>query len=84
MHRIDGIENEIKRNIAILRRDTLGHPPLDVTNLTKICFNCDRYITEEINLLDRDPTCMRINVLSQTRSASSLFVTKTNLFTDFP
>ena len=72
MRRIDGVQNEVKRNIAILRRDMLGHPALDLINETKIFFNCDRYINEEIELTERDPACMRMNVLSQTRSASCL------------
>lgn len=61
-----------KRDIAIFRRDMAGRPTLEVTDLTRLCVNCNRYILEEIDLLERDPTCMRINVLTQTRSASCL------------
>lgn len=72
MRRIDGNDYAVKRDIAIFRRDMAGRLALEVTDLTRLCVNCNCYILDEIDLLERDPTCMRINVLSQTRSASCL------------
>lgn len=72
MRRIDGNDNAAKRDIVTFRRDMAGRPALEVTERTRLCVNCNRYILEEIDLLERDPTCMRINVLSQTRSATCL------------
>lgn len=72
MRRIDGSDNVAKKDIAIFRRDMAGRPALEVTDLTRLCVNCNRSIRDEIELLEQDPTCMRINVLTQTRSASCL------------
>lgn len=72
MRRIGGDDNAAKRDIAIFRRDMAGRLAVEVTDRTRLCVNCNRYILEEIDILERDPICMRINVLSQTRNASCL------------
>lgn len=64
--RIGGNENIIKNQIAITRRDELGHPPLELHNETRLCTNCNISILQEITLLNEDPTCIRLNVLTQT------------------
>lgn len=72
MKRIDGEENAHKREIAIHRRDINDMPPLEVTPNTKICINYTQSILSEIHIIELDPTCLRINVLTQTRSSSCL------------
>lgn len=72
MPRIHGEANIIKRDIAIARRDAAGRPPLAVTPETRICNNCNISIFQEIQILDNDPDCLRLNVLSQTSSVSCL------------
>lgn len=72
MSRIDRDENADKREIAILRRDAFDRPALHVTNLTRICINCNQSISDEIAALERDPACLRLNVLTQTASRRDL------------
>ncbi|EZA52958.1 hypothetical protein X777_07635 [Ooceraea biroi] len=61
--RIDGDDNLIKREIAIMRRDANNRVPLDIADLTRLCVNCNRSLA-----IERDPTCLRLNVLTQTSS----------------
>lgn len=56
LSRIDGVNNNIRREIAIQRRDGLNHPPLEVTDCTRLCINCSRSINEEIAATEQDPT----------------------------
>ncbi|KYN12423.1 hypothetical protein ALC57_15406 [Trachymyrmex cornetzi] len=72
MRRIDGENNDAKRDIAILRRDNAGLPALEVNDQTRLCMNCNISILEEIDLILQDERHMRLNVLTQTRSASCL------------
>ncbi|KAJ8916939.1 hypothetical protein NQ315_013411 [Exocentrus adspersus] len=60
--------NNIKRQIAITRRDELGHPPLHLDNNSRLCLNCNRAINDEINIIEADPACLRLNVLTQSAS----------------
>jgi len=57
--RIDGGNNAVKRNIAIQRCDNLNRPPLDMTDHTRLCINCNRSINDEIHALELDPFCLR-------------------------
>ena len=72
MPRIYGEANIIKRDIAIARRDEAGRPPLAITPETRICNNCNISINQEIQILENDPNCLRLNVLSQTSNVSCL------------
>lgn len=72
MTRINGDENAAKSEIAIRRRQELFRPPLDVNADTKICTNCNQSIRNEISAIEEDPACLRINVLTQTRSSTCL------------
>ena len=69
---INGAENDIKRQIAITRREELGHPPLHVNDNSRLCLNCNRLIMDEIALIEADPTCLRLDVLTQTASQSCI------------
>ncbi|KYN21785.1 hypothetical protein ALC57_05107 [Trachymyrmex cornetzi] len=70
--RIDGEGNAHKREISIRRREENNMPPMDISPNSKICLNCNQSILNEINHIEQDPTCLRVNVLSQTRSSSCL------------
>lgn len=72
MARIYGDENAHKSEIAIRRREANNMPPLEVLPNTKICFTCNQSIIDEIRIIEQDPTCLRINVLTQTSSSSCL------------
>lgn len=70
MRRIDDNEHLLKRDIAILRRDNAGRTTLAVTDQTRLCMNCNQSILQEIQLVEEDDSHIRLNVLTQTRSAS--------------
>lgn len=78
MARIDGDQNNIRRDLAIERRDGFNRHPLDVNELTRLCINCNRSINEEIAAIEQDPTCLRLNVLTQTRSSTCLICNEAN------
>ncbi|EZA56076.1 hypothetical protein X777_03921 [Ooceraea biroi] len=78
MTRIDGDENADKCEIAIRRRDGFHRPPLDVTHLTRICSNYNQSIRNEIAAIEQDPTCLQLNVLTQTRNSTCLICNATN------
>ncbi|KAJ8930218.1 hypothetical protein NQ314_016994, partial [Rhamnusium bicolor] len=70
MSRIDGDNNAAKKEIATTRRETSGRPPLLINDQTRICFNWNVSILNEITAIENDPTCLRLNVLTQTSSHS--------------
>ena len=70
LFRIDREEDIVKSQIAIGRRDVFNRPPLEITNLTRLCINCNQSIIEEINIIENDPQCLRLNVLTQTRNST--------------
>lgn len=70
MSRMDGEENAAKREIAIGRRDASNRQALEVTDRTRLCVNCNRSILNEIQIIENDPSCIRLNVLTQTANRS--------------
>lgn len=68
--RIFGKENASKCEIAIRRREGFNRAPLQVTPETRIRFNCHQNILREIAVMEANPMCLRLNVLTQTRSSS--------------
>ena len=48
MRRIDKAEDEGKRELAIARRDVANREPLEITEETRICVNCNISIIREI------------------------------------
>ena len=66
MSGISGDDNENKCEIAIRKLEEVGLPPLEVTMHSRICINCRNAINNEIRLLVEDPSCLRLDVLSQT------------------
>lgn len=73
MARIDREEDANKREIAIRRQEEFHRPLLIVMDVTRICFNCNQSIHNEITQLERDPACMRFNVLTQTGNQTCVF-----------
>ncbi|CAB0027907.1 unnamed protein product, partial [Trichogramma brassicae] len=65
MPRIRADENPQVRDIAVSRRRDLAQVPRVIDEDTRVCFNCHRSIRQEIDLLERDPNCMRVKVLFQ-------------------
>ncbi|KAJ8671549.1 hypothetical protein QAD02_002808 [Eretmocerus hayati] len=72
MSRIDREDDIQKREIAEARRNAGGRLPIQITELTRICINCNQAIMNEIRLLEEDPTALRLNVLTQTSSHTCL------------
>lgn len=72
MARIYGDDNNAKRVIAIARRERFIRTALSVTDLTRICINCNQSIMNEILELEQNPHCLRLNVLTQTANHSCL------------
>ncbi|GLV33500.1 hypothetical protein CBL_20233 [Carabus blaptoides fortunei] len=68
--RLIGDDNILKRHMAISKRDDLGRQGLALNDESRICFNCNAGISDEIQLLNNDPTCLRLNVLTQTRNST--------------
>jgi len=61
-------DNAVKREISINRRRETDKSAIEIVNETQICNNCNILICQELRILENDPTCMRLNVLSQTLS----------------
>lgn len=72
MVRIDREEDALKREIARTRRDAGNRQPLDINDRTRLCNNCNISIVNEIDILQQDPQCLRLNVLTQTSSQTCL------------
>ena len=72
MSRINGEENVIKKEIAILRRHRLGSEPIDIGAESRLCFNCNLSIEDEIKKINRDPASLRLNIVTETRNSSCI------------
>jgi len=55
-------ENIHKAEIAIFRR--LSNNLLQIDNKFLLCINCNKSINAKIDEMERDPTCLRLNVLT--------------------
>ncbi|CAG9760408.1 unnamed protein product [Ceutorhynchus assimilis] len=64
--------NEPKMELARDRRQREGFPEQDIEIQSRICLNCNRSIINELEQIQHDPRCVRINVLKQTRRQSCL------------
>lgn len=76
--RMDGDENVNKRQIAITRRDEFDHPPLHLDNNSRLCMNCNRSIIDKMAMIEADPTCLRLKVLTQTASQTCVICNAQN------
>ena len=59
--------------IAIIGLDYFNRPPLNNTNMTRICFKCNQSIHNELAAIERGSSCMELNMLTTTRSLTCLF-----------
>lgn len=59
---------KMKSNLILVRREAEGRLPLIINDQTRICINCNQSVVNELRELERDPTCLRLNVLKQTSS----------------
>lgn len=73
MVRINGYNNAVKRQIAVFRRDELNREPIDINDESRLRFNCNLSIANEIEQIELDPTCLRLNIITQTRNNYCLF-----------
>ena len=78
MSRIHGDENLVKRDIALARRDEANRPAINITPETRICNICNMSISREIQALENDPDCLRLNLLTQTSSKTCLVCNREN------
>lgn len=69
LSRINGDET---REIAMTRRDSLNHPPMNLNEDSRICMNCRRSIAEEIVALEANPYALRLNVVMRPMSGCCL------------
>lgn len=77
----DRYEDLEKREIAISRRDAAQRSPIEITDRTRICNNCNISIVNEIRILNEDPNALRLNILSQTSSHTCLICNGNNNLT---
>lgn len=69
--RIVGLE-EANQTIITARRQNNDLPPDDIAEQSRICFNCNNSVNQEINLLQNDPACLRLNVAIQRHNHACL------------
>lgn len=63
-------ENIMKRQTAITRHDNLNHSPMHINNDSKLCTNCNISILDKIAIMEADPGCLRLNILTQNANRS--------------
>lgn len=78
MVRLFGENNADKRDIAVRRRGNQGRDPLEIEAQSRICNRCNASIVEEIRILENDPECLRLNVLTQTANHTCLICNEPN------
>ncbi|XP_058801453.1 uncharacterized protein LOC131670101 [Phymastichus coffea] len=64
MVRLANAEDDLLREIAFTRRFENRRPEAPIDLETRICNNCNITIRREIQMLQADPNCTRLNVLS--------------------
>lgn len=77
MKKLDGDNNENKRQIAIRFRQDLRRPIEELRNESRLCMTCFRLFESEIDMQD-DPTCIRLNVLKQSDMITCLICNANN------
>ena len=81
--RINGDNIILVRQIATEKKDAAGRPAIEVGENARLCLNCNRSIRAEIRAVEGDPTCRRLNVLTQTGGDSCFFVMQLMELYDF-
>lgn len=62
-----------KQAVAILRRAENGFEDAVVADGTRLCFNCNQSIRNELEMVQNNPMCLRLNVVKQRRNRACLF-----------
>lgn len=70
------VENDLREIAWII--DEAGKPETPITSDTRIYNNCKLSIFREIRMLQEDPNCLRLNVLSQISSETCLVCCRRN------
>lgn len=68
MAKISGPEKTDVQNIAIMRREAASLDRIDITETSRVCFSCNQSIRTELTELQRDPSCLRLNVVIQAQN----------------
>lgn len=71
-------EDENKQQIAINRHNAQDLPNMNVVNNTRICFNCNQSILNEIAAIQADEMCLKLNVLNQRRNHACIICNAEN------
>lgn len=58
-------QNDERRQLSIDRRNARDQPNIMIDDNTRLCFNCNLSVDEEINLIQNNPHPLRLNVLNQ-------------------
>lgn len=72
MTRLDGEHNAARCELAIVRRNSFERPALQISNQTRLCITCIRLVDEDIQRIAQDPSCLKLNILTQNNSKSCL------------
>ncbi|KAJ8673315.1 hypothetical protein QAD02_004577 [Eretmocerus hayati] len=72
LRRMEGDNNEEKRQIAIERRSMRDFPVIQLNANSRLCLNCDRSITQEMEMMQLDPNRLRLNVVIQAGNRSCI------------
>lgn len=75
----DRPKDQEKRKISIARRDNDNREAFEVSEATRIYNNCNISIIHEIGVMQQDPSCVRLNVLTQTSSHPCLICNNNSL-----
>lgn len=66
------INEDEEREVAIMRRESLRHPPMELNDESRLCMNCRQSIAYEIATLQANPLALRLNVVSRPRNGCCL------------
>ncbi|XP_066600076.1 uncharacterized protein [Prorops nasuta] len=75
---MNGDDNAVKRQMSIVRRNELDYPPKQLDGNSRLCLNCNRSIINEMAMIEADPSCLRLNVLTQTASQTCIICNISN------
>lgn len=75
---LNNVENDYFREVALIRRRDNGRLEAPIEPETRICNNCNITIRREIQMLEEDPNCSRLNIISQYSSEQCLVCRRQN------
>lgn len=66
------------RTCAIQRREALGLAHIAADDNSRICLTCRQSVVDEVNIITRDPSCLRLNVCMQRHNHGCIICERTN------